>query len=160
MLMHTLACHGAQDTLPQQTHCAASLCLTIRPVARVVADTVTAESSNCHALRTPSQFRELMLCTQHVPSLPWMRRWNGYITYQTSGAGSWGEPADSCNPTQLYTNGGNGGFIIITATATTWRSDYYTLGSTYPQCTVAPYPDPVTCSRGPRPEVTTQQGLC
>ena len=65
-------------------------------------------------------------------------RWNGYITYQTSGAGSWGEPADSCNPTQFYTNGGNGGFIIITATATTWRSDYYTLGSTYPQCTVPP----------------------
>jgi len=62
-------------------------------------------------------------------------RWNGYITYQTSGAGSWGEPADTCTPT-LYTNGGNGGFIIVTATATTWRSDYYTLGSTYPQCTV------------------------
>jgi hypothetical protein len=62
-------------------------------------------------------------------------RWNNYITYQTSGAGSWGEPADTCTP-NLYTNGGNGGFIIVTATATTWRSDYYTLGSTYPQCTV------------------------
>ena len=119
---------------------------------------MTAKSSNWHAHRTLSQFRELVLCTRHVPSSPWMRRWNGYITYQTSGAGSWGEPADSCNPTQLYSNGGNGGFIIITATATTWRSDYYTLGSTYPQCTVPPYPDPVPRSQGHRPKVTLCKG--
>ena len=80
--------------------------------------------------------------TPNCPNPPLARRWNGYITYQTSGAGSWGEPADSCTPS-LYTNGGNGGFIIITATSTTWRSDYYTLGSTYPQCTV---PDPAYSS--------------
>ena len=89
-----------------------------------------------------------MLCTQQTPAFPRMRRWNGYITYQTSGAGSWGEPADSCNPT-LYTNGGNGGFIIITATAATWRSDYYTLGSTYPQCTARNLFPAATCPVSP-----------
>lgn len=66
-------------------------------------------------------------------------RWNNYITYMSSGAGSWGEPADTCTPT-LYTNAGGGGFIIVTASATQWRSDYYTLGSTYPQCTVGDLP--------------------
>ncbi|KAK9830874.1 hypothetical protein WJX81_000716 [Elliptochloris bilobata] len=74
------------------------------------------------------------------PQAPVPTVWNGYITYQTSGAGSWGEPADSCNPS-LYSNGGNGGFIIVTATSAQWRSDYYTLGSTYPQCTVTSYAD-------------------
>ena len=100
--------------------------------------------SSRHAL---SQFRRLLLYMQETCTAPLMCRWNGYITYQTSGAGSWGEPADSCNPTTFYTNGGNGGFIIITATATTWRSDYYTLGSTYPQCTV-PRPRPSSQSLG------------
>ena len=28
------------------------------------------------------------------------------------------------------------GFIVMTANATVWRADYYTLGSTYSQCTV------------------------
>ena len=68
-----------------------------------------------------------------------MSRWNNYITYMSSGAGAWGESADTCTPT-LYTNGGSGGFIIVTASATQWRSDYYTLGSTYPQCTVGDLP--------------------
>ena len=37
--------------------------------------------------------------------------YNGYTTYMTSGAGSWGETADSCadDGSYLYSNGGNGG---------------------------------------------------
>lgn len=36
------------------------------------------------------------------------RRWNGYTTFLTTGAGSWGETADSCGSpgSYLYSNGG------------------------------------------------------
>ena len=35
-------------------------------------------------------------------------RWNGYTSFLTTGAGSWGEPNDSCGKpgSYLYTNGG------------------------------------------------------
>ena len=35
-------------------------------------------------------------------------RWNGYTSFFTTGAGSWGEPNDSCGKpgSYLYTNGG------------------------------------------------------
>ena len=68
---------------------------------------------------------------------------NNYTSYFTTGAGSWGETGDSCGPpdSYLYTNGGNGGFLVVTATTKVFRTDYYTLGSNFPQCTVFSYVD-------------------
>jgi len=81
---------------------------------------------------------------------------NGYTSFVTTGAGSWGENGDSCNTTDiLYSNGGNGGFVLFTTRKTQMRIDYFTLGSDYPQCSVyvyknknkAPYYTP-NCSKG------------
>lgn len=68
---------------------------------------------------------------------------NDYTTFSTSGAGSWGQTGDSCGSpdSYLYTNGGNGGFIVVTASKDEFRQDFYTLGSDFPQCTVISYPD-------------------
>ena len=43
------------------------------------------------------------------------RRWNGYTTFLTTGAGSWGETADSCgNPgSYLYSNGGEALLAVV-----------------------------------------------
>jgi len=150
MLSHPTSAHAPAHRLPLLVKPAQALSAVAwrgRPRPR----TEPGQPRRCHgrpAVRPPSLPSRACLgdtkahCPGYCPpSVTWSTdarpaaaRWNGYITYQTSGAGSWGEPADTCTPT-LYTNGGNGGFILVTATATTWRSDYYTLGSTYPQCT-------------------------
>ncbi|KAK9919104.1 hypothetical protein WJX75_009438 [Coccomyxa subellipsoidea] len=69
--------------------------------------------------------------------------YNGHTVFLTSGAGSWGEPNDSCGPANsyLYTNGGDGGFIIVSANATTFQSDFFVLGSLFSQCTITAFAD-------------------
>ena len=44
-------------------------------------------------------------------------RWNGYTTFLTTGAGSWGETADSCGSpgSYLYSNGGERASTASTA---------------------------------------------
>lgn len=68
--------------------------------------------------------------------------WNNHTTFLTTGAGGWGEPADSCGTKgALYTNGGNGGFIMVSANATTFQSDFFSIGSLYSQCTITAFSD-------------------
>ena len=45
---------------------------------------------------------------EKADSLSSVRRWNGYTSFLTTGAGSWGEPNDSCGSpgSYLYSNGG------------------------------------------------------
>ncbi|BDA48911.1 probable tartrate-resistant acid phosphatase type 5 [Coccomyxa sp. Obi] len=71
-------------------------------------------------------------------------KYNGHTVFLTSGAGSYGEPADSCASAPdnyFYSNGGNGGFIIVSANATTFQSDFFTLGSLFSQCTITAFAD-------------------
>lgn len=50
-------------------------------------------------------------------------RTNGYTQYYTSGAGSIGSQGDSCadRSNYAYSNGGNGGFMLVTVNATVWQ---------------------------------------
>lgn len=49
--------------------------------------------------------------------------WNNHTIYVTSGAGSWGETGDSCGVpgSWQYSNGGNGGFVVVTVNATIFQ---------------------------------------
>lgn len=45
---------------------------------------------------------------------------NGFTSYVTTGAGSQHGYADFCGPNKVYSNGGDGGFVIVEATPTTF----------------------------------------
>ncbi|KAK9841623.1 hypothetical protein WJX74_008927 [Apatococcus lobatus] len=89
-----------------------------------------------------NQYKPVAYLNGHDHSLslgvPPANKTNGYTQYYTSGAGSIGSQTDSCaeRANYAYSNGGNGGFVLVTVNATVWQADYYTLGSNFPQCTV------------------------
>jgi hypothetical protein len=53
---------------------------------------------------------------------------NGYTSYVTTGAGSQHGYSDACGPNKQYSNGGDGGFVIVEATTSTFTIKYYTTG--------------------------------
>ncbi|KAK9841304.1 hypothetical protein WJX74_003542 [Apatococcus lobatus] len=64
----------------------------------------------------------------HIMTLgvPPANKTNNYTQYYTSGADAIGAQTDSCaDPAKFaYTNGGNGGFMIVTVNATIWQVRY------------------------------------
>ena len=61
----------------------------------------------------------------------WFCRTNNYTQYYTSGAGSIGSQTDSCadRANYAYSNGGNGGFVLVTVNATVWQVGWSWMGS-------------------------------
>ncbi|GAQ78118.1 hypothetical protein KFL_000080220 [Klebsormidium nitens] len=60
---------------------------------------------------------------------------NGFTSYVTTGAGSQHGYSDFCGPNKIYSNGGDGGFVIVEATSATFTIKYYTTGPAIGQIT-------------------------
>ena len=73
-----------------------------------LASALTANTGILLSMQRPIQKDAGHCCAERANRMPSVCRWNGYTSFLTTGAGSWGEPNDSCGSpdSYLYTNGG------------------------------------------------------